>query len=139
MAAEYEDVVKAHRPAGYRLLRRKMHQNDGLATYQATINVDPGLKGREALFVTLHEFGHVHNRHLRNVPGFRPLPAWQYEYEADQYAINAMREHGIPIPRDRLAWHKEIVRDLIAQDDGSEHVPDEILKYAFGKDWRKHR
>lgn len=139
MVPGFEDIVDAHRPAGYRLLRRQLRKNDGLATYQATINVAPHLEGREALFVALHEFGHVHNRHLRNFPGYRVLPAWQYEFEADQYAIQAMRKAGIPVPRERLAWQKEIVRDLIAQDDGSEHVPEEILRYAFGREWRKHK
>ena len=95
------------------------------------------LENRADLFVFLHEAGHVKMGHLRKSNEVNPV-LWRDEYEADQYAIAAMRACGVPIPRERLATHKGILRELI---EASHEHPDEeeILKYAYGKQWRKHR
>lgn len=134
----FSDIVKKHRPAGYSLKRPRLTALDGNAIFQREINVSRELKGSEAVFVFLHECGHVHMRHIIR-DGKVVGSNWREEYEADQYAIKAMREAGIPIPRDRLQHQKKIIRELIEQADGSEPLDEEVLRYAYGRSWRQHR
>lgn len=138
MKPQFSDVVKAHRPVGYKLERRRMTANNGEARLEMTIVINKELEGATALFVFLHECGHVHLKHLKG-NGKLAGPNWNEEWEADQYAIGAMKKAGVPIPRAILAHHKSLVRELIEQSDGSEHPSDEVLRYAFGRNWRKHR
>ena len=135
MFCGYERIISEHKPRGYEIRRRPLKAADGYAEHISRITVDSSLRGNEALFVALHEFGHVHYSHLAGTG----LPRWLEEYEADQYAIGAMRKENIPIPRERLRHQKAEVARLIAESKTSEVPGDEVLKYAFGKDWRKHR
>jgi Zn-dependent protease with chaperone function len=137
MHNRFKHIIAQHRPAGYSIKRPKMTALDGVAIFQREINVAKELSGPDFLFVLLHECGHVHMRHLikdGNVVG----SSWREEYEADQYAIKAMREAGVPIPRDRLQHQKKLVRELI---ETSDHVADDedVLRYAYGRNWRRHR
>lgn len=130
----YKHIVDKHRPAGYTIHMRKMRVHNGMTEFSRSITIDNALEDRFALFVFLHECGHVHMGHMRHGP---EQPRWEEEYEADQYAIRAMRKAGIAIPREALATHKDILRGLI-KDAG--HVDnDKALKYAFGKNWRKYK
>lgn len=137
-AKRYASIVNKHRPAGYMLRRRRMTALDGVARFERIICVSKELEGTDALFVFLHECGHVHMKHMIG-DGKVSGPRWREEYEADQYAIQSMREGGIPVPRERLKHQKQIIRELIEPADGSEHIDDDILRYAYGKEWRKHR
>ncbi len=131
----YRNIIKSHLPKGYRLKEINLHGNTaGYATSNREIICEP-ITDRERLFVFLHECGHVHNSHLRkNID----IPAWQEEYEADQYAIVAMRSAKIPIPKVILAHHKSLVRMAINLDpDGTDNV--KALHYAYGREWRRHR
>lgn len=131
----YCSIVKAHLPKGYKLREQKLRGNTaGYATSHHEIICEP-ITDRERLFIFLHECGHVHNRHLRQNTD---IPSWQEEYEADQYAIQAMRSHKIPIPKIVLQHHKNMVRMALNLDpDGTDNV--KILRYAYGKDWRQNR
>lgn len=132
----YKAIYDQHRPTGYSLSFRKLPSNNGLTEHGRSITIHSELEPRFALFVFLHECGHVHARHLRKKT---KLPRWQEEYEADQYAIAAMREAKIPIPRAALDNHKSVLRDYIRDAKKTEEEIDEkILKYAYGREWRKH-
>lgn len=135
MTTKHSNLIKQHRPVGWSIKNRRTTANDGMATLTMEITINKELKGTERLFVVLHECGHVHMRHLKG-DGKMAGPRWREEYEADQYAIGAMKKAGIPIPRERLKHHKEVVRTHIEQADGSETVPDAILKYAYGRSWK---
>jgi hypothetical protein len=137
MAAErYKEIVRQHRPAGYQLTERSMNANYGLTTFSRSISCEP-IVDSASLFIFLHECGHVHLKHLtRKVK----LPTWREEYEADQYAIHAMKALGIPLPRVRLREAKEVLRDDILKGQHKhEEIDEEVLKYAHGKSWRHHR
>lgn len=135
---KYGATVRKHLPAGYELKIRAMSANNGLAEFKRSITVDSSLEEREMLFVFLHECGHVNLRHLGKME--KRFPLWRQEFEADQYAIKAMKADGIPIPRKQLQGNKEVLREYIdLAHDKAEHVDDEVLRYAYGRDWRKHR
>jgi hypothetical protein len=92
---------------------------------------------RASLFIFLHECGHVHLKHLTRAV---KLPTWREEYEADQYAIAAMRALKLPLPRERLREAKQVLRDDIVKGQHKhEEIDEEVLKYAYGKNWRYHR
>lgn len=135
MHDKYRPIVKDHLPRGYKLKETPLRGKwAGYATSDNRIICEP-IINRELLFLFLHECGHVHNKH---VPYSLGLPAWQEEYEADQYAIEAMRALSIPIPRDRLKYQRSVVRMALELDsDGTDDI--KVLKYAYGKDWKRHR
>lgn len=135
---KYGATVRKHLPAGYELKIRAMTAHNGLAEFKRSITIDSALEEREALFVFLHECGHVHCRHLGKME--KRFPIWRQEYEADQYAIRAMKAEGISIPRGTLSDHREVLREYIdCAHDRGETVDDEVLRYAYGRTWRKHR
>ena len=144
-APQFNEIVRKHRPRGYRLNERKMVANYGLTTlttFSRTISCEP-IVDRFALFIFLHECGHVHCRHMIKNRSGCGAPPWREEYEADMYAAQAMRAEGIPVPRECVRERKEIIRDLIKEWNAKheyEHVDDEdVLYYAYGRNWRKHR
>ena len=137
MIKGFEDIVKRYKPFGYELVRRKVSLVDAQVNSVREIVLSSSLEGRDGLFVFLHECGHIALTHLRTQK--EAIPRWQEEYEADQFAITTMRKEGVSIPKDRLNFQKSEVRRLILADGDAEVPPDAILKYAFGKEWRKHR
>lgn len=139
-APVYGDIIARHLPASYSLKERKLRSNRGFAMFRRDIVCEP-IVDNATLFVFLHECGHVHFQHLHDDHQVKNgLPDWRVEYEADQYAIKAMRAHGLPIPRGRIREAKDVLGDCIVKAlDRGEHVDDEVLKYAYGKEWRKHR
>src|SRR5690349_9659387 len=57
---------------------------------------------RKALYVYLHECGHVHLDHFTRFDF-----VYIQEYEAERYAHQAMRAAGIPVPREMTRRAKE--------------------------------
>jgi hypothetical protein len=138
MDRKFADIVKRHRPRGYRLVERAMKANHGVTTFERAITCEP-IKDRFALFTFLHECGHVHCRHM--IHNGKDAPPWREEYEADKYATEAMRAEGVPIPRKMVALRREILRDLIkAANVVGDYIDDEdVLRYAYGRNWRMHK
>ena len=137
---QYADIVKLHLPFGYKIVRKYIKDAHGYVTSDSReIVVSSQLVSRYALFVFLHECGHLHSKHILH--HYSSVPAWMGEYEADDYAIQAMKEHKIAIPRDLLSDQKEELRRLIklAISTGETEFPIAVLKYAFGKTWRQYR
>ena len=65
----------------------------------------------KALYTLLHEVGHVLLGHLH-----RTSPENRDEYEAEQYAISAMRSEGVPIPDTILRTAQKDVAESIVYD-----------------------
>ena len=133
----FDHIVQSHRPAGYEIKKRKLNAVNGETKFVRRINLNKDLSPRNMLFVLLHEFGHVHMRHLTR-DGHVTDGLWQDEYEADQYAIKAMRHAGVPIPKDILAQHKLLVRDRVEAAPNGAIISKEVLRYAYGRNWKKY-
>ena len=52
--------------------------------------------------------------------------------------IKAMRAEGIPVPRAVLKRAKLYVRDFVDAEAEVHHTK-EVLKFAYGREWRKYR
>ncbi len=144
------EIVEEHLPRGWKLIERdpvaprsqwfrapRGKEKDftiGLCN-PGTI-VCPRLIDRAALYIFLHECGHAYWEHI--VTEYE-LPKWLEEYEAEIYAIEAMRAAGVPMPMDVLRAAKRNIAVCIRDDDSGETVPDIVLRFAYGKGWRKHR
>lgn len=64
---------------------------------------------RRRLYILAHECGHVALNHANSKPSHRQ------EYEAEQYAHDAMRRHGVAVPRKETNAAKEYVAQRIDQ------------------------
>lgn len=137
-AEKYRAICKQHRPKCYRVVERELKgEHDGFVNFpKRTIVVYPVTDNYD-LFVYLHECGHVHSGHGQG----ESTPAWRDEYEADQYAIKAMRAGGFAINRKQVTEFRRQVAEAIEkwEQETGEHVNDEdVLRYAYGRSWRKH-
>ncbi|HEY5346830.1 MAG TPA: hypothetical protein VIJ72_01455 [Rhizomicrobium sp.] len=140
------EVVRRRRPRGWHVVERPPHNNAiGMVTQTRHLIYVPPLVDEDALFVFLHEVGHIVNRHLH--PG-RPLPgdapSWQIEYEAESWAIAAMRAEGFAVSRRNLAAARQNVRHRIEEALAAGRLDAELegtdlaaLKFAAPRSWRK--
>lgn len=138
IAPEYEDIIKAYQPRGYELETRHMKSVLGL-THNLRKIVVPPIKTRDALFVYLHECGHVASEHMHLKK--EKIPDYVAEYEADQYALDAFAELGLKVPVRTAARHRSVLRDYIETyvRNKKKLIPErEILEYAYGSRWRKY-
>lgn len=134
---KFKHVIDRHKPKGYTLKIRALTANDGMTQFRRDITIDSALEERAALFVFLHECGHVYYGHMSKTYQGDTVHA---EYQADQYAIAAMKAEGVPIPRKQLENHKAVMRKYIEEAHGKGHsVDEEVLRYAYGKYWRAHK
>lgn len=69
---------------------------------------------RKRLYILAHECGHVFLEHTG-----RRKPRYVEEYEAEQFAIAKLREHGIPVPKSMLKRAKAYVAYKIRQAERS--------------------
>jgi hypothetical protein len=117
-AIQIDGIVRRHRPRGWRV-----HQRPPTATLWGQTDphrrrIDcPPLDTRDGIFIFFHEVGHVRYRHdfyeAAHKGHARPHVE---EYEAERYAIAAMQNEKIPVPRGQLKRAKENVRDWIEKD-----------------------
>lgn len=140
------DVVRRRRPHGWRIIERAPRNGAiGMVTQTRRCIYVPPLVDESALFVFLHEVGHIVNRHLHAGP---PLPGdapgWQIEYEAEHWAIAAMRAEGFTVSREMLAAARENVRYRIEEalaagklDTQLEAIEPVALRFAAPRSWRK--
>lgn len=147
------EVARRHKPRGWTCIADGVHplDRDGLKTiaYVRWCTKElhhPEIVDRHSLYTYLHECGHVHMGHEHDDDDFC---AAQTEYEAEIYAIKAMRAAGIAVPRMAVIAGRDYVRriiegvyeDVLPQDSGY-HIKDasfseEALRWAYGADWRK--
>lgn len=140
-------VIAKHKPRGWKIIERKPENHKGqfkifgqwsvgIAVYDSKTIIVGTVKDRRDLFVVLHECGHVNCGHFSNDEEGLVSTA-QHEYEAEQYAIEAMRAAGIPVPRRSTFLARENVRDFIEEEADISHN-EECIKFAYGSKWRKH-
>jgi hypothetical protein len=91
-----DDLVKRHRPRGWRVAQSKHRWKWDSA---ACCNVKrilyvPTLKCDESLFLYFHEVGHVIKKHFDRKPAHHIE-----EFEAELYAVHIFRSEGIPVTK----------------------------------------
>jgi hypothetical protein len=92
--ARIGEIVKRHRPRGWRV-RESKHRfkvNSGLADHNRRTLYVPTLIDESALFVFLHECGHVKHRHFDSDV---KQPIHRDEFEAEQYAIHVFKNEEL--------------------------------------------
>jgi hypothetical protein len=111
---QLDGIVRRHTPKRWRVEYVSMRGCRGLAIMDRRLFLMAhAVDSRSWLFVFLHEVGHAKFKH----PDTRgEVPSHVEEYEAERYAIAAMRHEGIPVPRDELADAKRNVRACIRRD-----------------------
>ncbi len=106
-----DELVKRHRPRGWRVQQSMKRWVSSSATtdYNKRMIYAPTLMDDDALFIFIHECGHIVLRHWHQVPY---LAKHHEEFEAERYAIHIFRTENIPITksimadvRERLCWH----------------------------------
>lgn len=136
------EVVRQHHPRGWRLIERHpRYQSDGQALPPNRIYAPP-LRTVYALYVYLHEVGHVRHKHIH--PGRATAndpPEWQVEYEAEIYAIKSMRAAGFSVEkyvldaaRENVAMHLD---NTFHHPNEDEEAYPEAVKFAFPKTFRE--
>lgn len=143
--------AKKHQPRGWKLSPTGIHPDlgDGVkaiayADFTNAIIVHPEIVDRDALYIFLHECGHVHHKHGKDCDH----TLLEQEWEAEQYAMRAMRADGIPIRRSLIRGVKRYLRNIIeglyaergAYDESyakADVAPsDEIMRFVYGPRWR---
>lgn len=143
--ARIREIADTHRPRGWEIEERGPVKGDyfkpyhgpnefgetlAFADFEAKKIVCPPLVCRSSLFIYLHECGHVHMQHGRNA---NDVPAWEEEYEAERYAIDAMRSEGVAVPLEAIRAAKRYVRQCIESKYNDETVPRRIFRWAYGR------
>lgn len=116
-ARRYLEIAKRYRPARCKV---RFRRGSEIVPAHAVIHADgsreiyvPRPVTRDALFVYLHECGHLFLGHCS--PGYSE-PLWKQEYEAEQWATSIMRLEGVSVSRKMLNMAKSYVRECIRQD-----------------------
>jgi hypothetical protein len=139
------DIARRRKPRGWRIVERQpRHGALGMATRANRIIYVPPLKSLASLFIYLHEVAHVVNRHLHGIPVHEEFPHdWEYEFEAERWAIDALRAEGFSVPRAFQKAARENVRhrieEAVVRHDFDIHHEDfnwSALKFAFPETWR---
>lgn len=85
----------------------------GLAYIGTGRIVSPEGQNMRQLYVVAHECGHIF---LHNAPPGLELAAHVMEMEAESYAHQAFREHGMELARHLSDWGRQYVGEWIAKD-----------------------
>lgn len=135
---DYEAILKKHRPRGYTLhpskrrteialkakdadergVRRKDLIDCAYVDFDRRLIRVPYVGCSYTLQIVLHEFAHVHLKHVSFVgedPSKHPLHV--QEFEADRLSMEWMRMAGIPVTAAIKKSHKRYLRHCIGQDE----------------------
>lgn len=82
---------------------------------------------RRRLYIVAHEAGHVHYQHGRS-----KMPIHRIEYEAERYAHDALRRHGIAVSKRSTEQAKRYVAWKINQaiKRGAKHIDRDALRWS---------
>lgn len=123
----YEEIVKRYKPKGWKIIHRSKASPDALALSihdaKGKRIICPKVVDRPTLFLYLHECGHVHLGHFKLT-----LETAREEYEAERWAMNTMRQEGIPVPRQVIKDAKWRVKKHIKDAGGS--APAHVKRYV---------
>lgn len=138
-------AARRRRPRGWAVVERTP-RNDvlGMVNLHSRAIYVPPLVDADALFVLLHEVGHIENHHLAedtrdpDVP-----PSWQLEYEAETWAIAAMRAEGFTVGHRMMDAARLNVRHRLQEAAARSRLDGELektglaaVKFAFPDAWR---
>ncbi len=132
--ARIDGIIRRHLPRGWKHEQRKtvyLHGENvrGYVEFIERKIITETVKDRETLFCFLHEVGHVRCKHV----GIG-IPRYIEEYEAEWYAITAMRNEEIPVPQEELFFAKQNVRDQVrAAEENDEDVHQHIKRWSSRK------
>jgi hypothetical protein len=144
LEARIRTAAKRHKPRGWKVRERLPRHGCAGQAVAAGIIYCPPLNNPDALYVYLHEVGHVVGKHI--YPGVTTEAdkelGWLEEFEAEKYAIGAMRAEGFRVDRETLADARRYVAEAfaIAHDLSDLDHPhfQKALRFAFPSTWRKH-
>lgn len=124
-AERFEAIAKLYVPPGYAVEYRKSLTGVHFGPPRLLIKA-PRPITRKSLYVFLHECAHAH-LHVNRHP-----PVHVMEMEAEKWAHEKMRQHGIPVPRDMTRRAKRYVASKIrrAQARGAKRIDSAAFKYA---------
>lgn len=132
-------IVARHLPAGYRVLELARHEASGTGvthrTERKTVECPP-IRDRYALAVLAHEIGHLVLGHC-----WRAEPGWLQEYEADMWAIEALRAEGVSVCETFRGQSRVSVRehvDAALAKDPDADIDAKVLRWAFPDSWREY-
>lgn len=90
----------------------------------------PAGRNMMELYTVAHECGHIFLQ--RREPGLS-LPSHVKEMEADSYAHQAFREHGMTVPHDLSEWGREYVGTWLERDRAAGRMIDpQVAAYVRG-------
>ena len=139
------DVARRRTPRGWAVVERKPRNGTiGMVKLSNHIIYVPPLVDIDALFVLLHEIGHIENRHLADDAHDREAPpSWQLEYEAETWAIAAMRAEGFTVSHEMVAAARQNVRHRVQEAAACKRLDRDLektglaaIRFAFPHDWR---
>jgi hypothetical protein len=125
-AERFETIATQYVPEGYTVEFRK--SLSGRHYRNKKLIQAPRQVTRRSLYVFLHECAHAH-LHLDRRP-----PVHVMEMEAEKWAHEKMREHGIAVPRKMTKQAKRYVASKIrrAIARGAKKIDRAASRYAFG-------
>ena len=103
----------------------------GLAWCRSGVILAPEGRTRKQLYILAHECGHVALKH-GSWRWRAPKPRHVEELEAEQWAHDALRRHGIPVPKKMTSRARWYVGHWIAKDERNGVVVpyEEALRFA---------
>jgi hypothetical protein len=132
-------IIKRHRPRGWRIyfslgrtkkaLTAKDKDERGVrraglidcaeANFERRIIRSPHVGCEYTLQILLHEFGHVHLKHISYVgdPPDKGIPMHRQEFEADRWSMEIMRLEGVTVTRAIKLSAKRYLRHCIKKDE----------------------
>ena len=127
---------KATPPKGKRSLDFKT--TVGSTCFETSTITSVPIDNRYGLYVFLHECGHAHLHHKDSHDQWAGAPEWEIEYEAETYAIKAMRSAGLSVPQKVLDEARDYVASLL-EKHGCADAPTKIWRFAYpdSKDFRR--
>jgi hypothetical protein len=126
-----KDILVRYRPKRWRVIQSKRREKtmEGLCHWEKRHLLVPTLKDTPTVFVFFHECGHVRLGHDDS----SHRPRYRREYEAERFAITAMRVEGLIIPWWVLNQAKINVWNCIITDEsegGISAIPKHIIRWA---------
>jgi len=130
------EAAESLRPRGWIVVERPPTDNlFGCSYWNGKKITCPPLVDRFALGVLFHEYGHVYLQHHAETCA----PEFFQEYEAEIWAIAALRSKGFYVPKKFIEEARQNVGRAIERYKG-DYPPDEkILKFAYGAHWRDYQ
>ena len=124
LAERLTNIALLYVPEGYRIAYRK--SLSGRCDMDKKLIQAPKPITRKALYIFLHECGHA------NLHDGKRLKRHVEEMQAEQFAHEKMREHGIAIPRAMTKRAKQYVTRKItqAQRRGAKRIDPTAKKFA---------